>query len=117
MKTVYRAENIIDAHLVKNALEQNGIRAFVMGEFLAGAIGELPARDLIKVQVAESDFEAAEPIAREIETAMATPLADDESEEDEGTDSGAGDSGAGDSGVGESGLGNSAWPDPIGGVA
>lgn len=101
MKTVYRAENIIDAHLVKNALEQNGIRAFVMGEFLAGGIGELPARDLIKVQVAESDFEVADPIAREIETAMATPLADDEAEDGESTDSG---------------IGNSAWPDPIGGV-
>ena len=42
MQIVYRAANIIDANLVKNALDAEGIPAFVGGQYLTGAIGELP---------------------------------------------------------------------------
>src|SRR5699024_8875378 len=37
MRTVYEAANIIDAHLVRHALEGIGIRVFLAGEALAGA--------------------------------------------------------------------------------
>jgi putative signal transducing protein len=70
VKIVYRAENIIDANLVKAALAEAGIQAFVFGEYLTGAAGQLPARDLVNVMVAETDIERAAPIAEAIDTAL-----------------------------------------------
>jgi hypothetical protein len=70
MKIVYRAENIIDANLVKNALALEGIPAFVSGEYLTGAIGELPAWNLVAVMVAGSDVERASAIAGAIDAAL-----------------------------------------------
>ncbi|HET7924805.1 MAG TPA: DUF2007 domain-containing protein [Rhodanobacteraceae bacterium] len=70
MKIVYRAENIIDANLVKAALADAGIPAFVSGEYLTGGIGTLPALDLVNVMVAESDFERAAPIAESIDATL-----------------------------------------------
>jgi len=43
MRRVYTAENVFDAHLLRDRLVQNGIAAAVHGTMLAGAIGELPA--------------------------------------------------------------------------
>lgn len=51
MRTVYEAANLIDAHLVRHALEGIGIPVFLAGEALAGAMGELPLFGLIRVQV------------------------------------------------------------------
>jgi len=70
VKIVYRAENIIDANLVKAALAEAGIQAFVSGEYLTGAIGQLPAWDLVTVMVAEADVERAAPIAESIDAAL-----------------------------------------------
>jgi len=70
VKIVYRAENIIDANLVKAALDEAGIHAFVAGEYLTGAIGQLPAWDLVTVMVAESDIARAAPIAESIDAAL-----------------------------------------------
>lgn len=63
MKIVYRAESIIDANLVKGILAAEGIVAFVSGEYLMGAIGELPVCNLVSVMVSEVDVERAAPIA------------------------------------------------------
>src|SRR3546814_18492537 len=54
MRVVYEAENVIDAHLVKNLLENVGIPAWVRGEFLTGGIGELPTQGLVAVAVPDS---------------------------------------------------------------
>ena len=54
MRTVYEAENIFDAMLVKHALEAAGIPAFVSGMHLSGAIGELPMAGLMRVLVPAS---------------------------------------------------------------
>ena len=43
MHIAYRAETLIDAHLVKDALEREQIPAFIAGEYLTGAVGQLPA--------------------------------------------------------------------------
>ncbi|MDE3209610.1 MAG: DUF2007 domain-containing protein, partial [Pseudomonadota bacterium] len=45
MHIAYRAESLIDAHLVKDALERAEIPAFVTGEYLTGGVGQLPAMD------------------------------------------------------------------------
>ena len=74
MRAVYQAENILDAHLVRGALEAHGLRAFVTGEFLTGAAGQLPAAGLVAVLVADEEFAAAQEVVAEIEAAR---LADD----------------------------------------
>ncbi|MEP6941254.1 MAG: DUF2007 domain-containing protein [Rudaea sp.] len=71
MRIVYQAENIIDANLVKNALEQAEIPAFVGGQYLTGAIGELPPMGLVNVMVAESQWPQARQIAERIDAALA----------------------------------------------
>ena len=70
MKIVYQAENIIDAHLVKNALDHAGIAAFVSGQYLTGAAGELPPLALVNVMVAEIDWPQARPIVERIDAAL-----------------------------------------------
>lgn len=76
MQIVYRADTIIDANLVKGALESEGIGAYVAGQYLVGAIGELPRWNLVNVMVSNSDVERALPIVKEIEAALAAPLED-----------------------------------------
>jgi len=51
MQVAYRADNLFDAHLVKHALEDAGIPAFVFGENLLGAGGELPLFGVLRVCV------------------------------------------------------------------
>lgn len=74
MRTVYHAESLIDAHLVKDALEQAGIPAFISGEYLTGGVGQLPARDLIAVAVPDSCIDAAAPILRDVDARRAESI-------------------------------------------
>ncbi|HET9835013.1 MAG TPA: DUF2007 domain-containing protein [Rhodanobacteraceae bacterium] len=76
MRTVYHAEGIVDAHLVKDALEQAGIPAFVNGEYLIGGMGQLPARDFLTVSVPDVAVEAAVPVVREISEMLRSPPAE-----------------------------------------
>jgi putative signal transducing protein len=71
VKIVYEAENIIDANLVKNVLAQEGIVAFVSGQYLIGAAGELPPMGLINVMVAAIDWPRARTIAEKIDMELA----------------------------------------------
>ncbi len=70
MQIVYRAQNIIDANLVSNALEQAGIPCHIGGQYLTGALGELPVSGLVTVMVAKIDLERAQAIADEIDAAL-----------------------------------------------
>lgn len=67
MRIVYRAQSLIDAHLVKDALERAEIPAFVSGEYLTGAVGQLPALDYVAVLVPEASLPTAEQVVREVE--------------------------------------------------
>jgi hypothetical protein len=71
MRIAYRAETLIDAHLVKDALERADIPAFVSGEYLTGAVGNLPALDYVAVLVPEASLPAAEAVVREVERQLA----------------------------------------------
>ncbi|HET8899000.1 MAG TPA: DUF2007 domain-containing protein [Rhodanobacteraceae bacterium] len=87
MRTVYHAENLIDAHLVKDALESVGIPAFIAGEYLTGGVGQLPARDFIAVMVPDGLVDAATPQVAALEHALAESrqaLRDDEGGADSG---------------------------------
>ncbi len=59
MKTVQHALNSIEAHIIKGLLESEGIQSSILGEYLQGAMGELPANGLIRVVVCEEDYEQA----------------------------------------------------------
>ena len=70
MHIIYRADSIIDANLVKGALEGAGILAFVNGAFLTGAAGELPVSGLVNVMIADIDIERAQTIVKEVDEAL-----------------------------------------------
>jgi hypothetical protein len=59
MKKVYEASHGLEAHMIADLLRQQGITGRVEGEYLAGAIGELPAAGLVRVVVDEEDYEPA----------------------------------------------------------
>jgi hypothetical protein len=65
MKSLYTARHIAEAHLLRGYLESQGVNAIVRGEYLLGAMGELPG-DLCKVCVMdERDFARADALLRE----------------------------------------------------
>ncbi|MFP7723487.1 putative signal transducing protein [Lysobacter sp. A3-1-A15] len=66
MKPVYDAANLIDAHLVRHALEAADIPVFLKGEALVGGMGELPLFGVVQVCVPA----AAWPQARAIVDAL-----------------------------------------------
>lgn len=80
MRTVYHAEGRVDAHLVKDALENAGIPAFVNGECLIGGMGQLPARDFLTVSVPEIFADDAGPIVRELTDMLRAPAVDEYAE-------------------------------------
>ena len=64
MQLVYQTNNLFDAHLVKHALEDAGIPAFVFGESLLGAGGELPLFGVLRVCVPDTAFPEAEGVVK-----------------------------------------------------
>ena len=77
MKVVYEAANLIDAHLVRHALEAEEIPVFLRGEQLLGGMGELPLFGVIAVCVPDSAW----PHAHDIVAAL--PLNEPTDEVDE----------------------------------
>jgi len=67
MQVVYEAAHLIDAHLVRHALEAAGIPVFLKGEALLGGVGELPPFGAVQVCVPE----AAWPQARAVVEGLA----------------------------------------------
>ena len=59
MRVAYLADNLFDAHLVKHALEDAGLPAFVFGESLLGGMGELPLFGVLRVCVPDAAFPEA----------------------------------------------------------
>ena len=78
MRTVYDAANMIDAHLVRQALEAEGIPAFVRGEALTGGIGELGVFGLVAVMVPEAAWPQARDVVEALALGETEPLAEDD---------------------------------------
>jgi len=70
MRTLYQASNSLEAHMILNLLEIEGISGRIDGEFLQGGVGELPAAGLVRVMVAEEDYPAAKEIVNRWEAAQ-----------------------------------------------
>ncbi len=64
MRVIYLADNLFDAHLVKHALEEAEVPAFVFGESLLGGMGELPLFGVLRVCVPDAAFPEAEGVVR-----------------------------------------------------
>jgi len=62
MKLIYEAANSIEAHLIHNLLEQAHLTARIDGEYLQGGVGDLQAIGIVRVMVAEDDYNAAKEI-------------------------------------------------------
>jgi hypothetical protein len=80
MIIAYRAANIADAHLVRQMLEAEGIPAFIQGEYLQGAVGELPANTEILVRVSDDRYDDARAVVAEWESGE--PMAFDDDDDD-----------------------------------
>ena len=70
MKRIYEASNAVEAHMICDLLQQEGIGARVHGEYLQGAVGELPAAGLVGVVVEEADEAAARQLVERWERAQ-----------------------------------------------
>jgi len=72
MKKVYEASTALEAHMIKNLLESEGIDSRVDGEYLQGGVGELQAIGIVRVVVEESDYDAAKNIIDQWESRQVT---------------------------------------------
>ncbi len=80
MQLVYQTNNLFDAHLVKHALEDAGIPAFVFGESLLGAGGELPLFGMLRVCVPDMAKPEADEVVAELalDAGPADPISNDD---------------------------------------
>lgn len=67
MQLVFRANNILEAHIVAGLLKSHDIDCHVGGHYLQGAVGDLPATDFAHVFVAEDDQARAEALIADYE--------------------------------------------------
>ena len=81
MRVVYEAANVIDAHLVRQALENAGLPAWVRGEALTGGVGELGVFGLVAVMVPDDCAIAARGVVESLE--FGTPSAAAHGDEDD----------------------------------
>lgn len=67
MQLAYKAANVIEAEIVKDMLEANGLEAHVGGYYLQGGVGEMATMDFAHVHVADEDMARARELIQEYE--------------------------------------------------
>lgn len=72
MKIIYRANDIIEAHIVAGLLKSHDIEAFVGGHYLQGGVGELVPFGFATVSVTDNDISAAEVLMAAYDSAGAS---------------------------------------------
>lgn len=70
MKTLYQAANAVEAHMLVDLLQQEGVTAHIQGEHLQGAVGGLPAAGLVRLVVDEADHAQARAVIERWEAAQ-----------------------------------------------
>ena len=78
MQRVYEPENLLEGQMLVDMLASEGIAAYLLGQHLVGAVGELPACGLLGLVVADSDAEQARMLIAAYNAAQ--PLPGDEPE-------------------------------------
>ena len=78
MKTIYRAADILEAHIVCGMLNAEGIEAEVAGFYQQGAVGQLAPQDFARVMlIDERDADRAERVIAEYEARDPEPVTDE----------------------------------------
>lgn len=78
---LFSAEDHIEAHLLRHMLEQQRIPVFITGEYLEGAVGELPAGGgLVDVWVLDDFLADAQDVLDDFLDSLDGPGPDDEDE-------------------------------------
>ena len=72
MKIIYKARDIIEAHIVAGMLNASGIETYVGGYYLQGGVGDMAVHDFANVQVADDDVALARPLIEEYDSAENT---------------------------------------------
>jgi hypothetical protein len=67
MQLIFRASNILEAHILAGLLDAHGLATHVGGHYLQGAVGDLPASDFAHVFVNDEDVEAAKKLVTDYE--------------------------------------------------
>ena len=67
MQIIYRAQDIVEAHIVAGLLQSRGLEVYVGGHYLQGGIGELAALDSATISVDDVDEDAARAVIGEYE--------------------------------------------------
>jgi len=68
MKIIYKARDIIEAHIVAGMLNSSGIETYVGGYYLQGGVGDMAVHDFANVQVADEDVALARPLIEEYDS-------------------------------------------------
>ncbi len=73
MPIVYRAANMVDAQLVLDELKAAGLSARISGQYLSGAVGEIPPNEAISVWVdSDRQYTLARQVVTEFEASQRT---------------------------------------------
>lgn len=80
MQIIFRANDILEAHIIAGMLNSQGIATYVGGHYLQGAVGDLSALGFANVFVADDQTEQAEQLLRDYQQAewVDYPLAEDD---------------------------------------
>ena len=67
MHTVFEADSSLEAQMILNLLEMEGVNGRLEGEYLQGGVGELQAMGVVGVVVDDEDYALASKIVAEWE--------------------------------------------------
>lgn len=70
MKLIYKAGDIIEAHIISGLLDAEGIESHVSGHYLQGAVGELAPTGFSNIHVDDKDIDKAKTIIAEYENKL-----------------------------------------------
>ena len=80
MKIIFRANDILEAHIIAGMLNSQGIETYVGGHYLQGAVGDLAALGFANIFVADEQAEQAEQLLQDYQQAELVdfPLTDED---------------------------------------
>lgn len=83
MQRIYEPQDLMEGELLLAMLASEGIKAYLTGRHLAGAVGELPACGLLGVMVEDAQAHSAQQLIAAYNAAL--PLPGDEPDNFQGT--------------------------------
>jgi hypothetical protein len=78
MQRIYEPQDVMEGELLLGMLASEGVEAFMTGQHLAGAVGELPACGLLGLMVEDAQAERAQQLIAAYNAAQPLPGEDSE---------------------------------------